>query len=878
MKAIELKTEFLKNPAGIDDVTPRFFWKCEGGIAQTAYRIVCWRGPQVVWDTGKVKSSAMAFLAYAGMELHSRDRIDWSVQLWDEQDAAGETSQAWFELGLLERTDWQARWIAGDYRPSKRKRYPVDCFQREVVVRQRPVRARLYATACGLYEVRVNGKKAGEFCLAPGYTDYRRRVQYQTMDVTELLHTGVNRLTVMLADGWYRGSIGAHGLRCQYGKETKLLCQLEMMYQDGSRDVIGTDDSWQWSNDGAIRFADNKDGEVVDGNRVPTYTGHARITGHPVVPTASNNVPLTENECFIPVASASPSGKILQDFKQNIAGYISFSIYAKKGQLLHIRFGELIGKDGELCQTNIQTKSKGKRSPLQEILYVCHEGWNTYKTSFAIFGFQYAEVTSGAQISFTGDEPAAAAYAQFVAAYGQQPPVSVHAEDFRAHAVYSRMEETGFFDSSNPLLNQFVEAAKWSTKGNSADIPTDCPTRERHGWTGDAQIFFLTAGYLFDYAAFARKYLRDVYDWQRKSGRLPQIAPYAGVDPYMWPMNGSVGWSDIGILYPYRFWKLYGDRSLLEKYYNGMKAYARFMQRRCGKLCPAYSCFPKVHGKERRYLVNVGQSYDEWAEPQDVKAFVWTDFAAPHPEVSTAYTAYMMDLMIEIAKELGREEDIPNYQAYAQGCRSAYQALITRDPRFSLDTDRQARLVRPLALHLLTDEQEAYARKRLVKALDNYRWRLGTGFLSTPLILDVLAETDPENAYRLLENEEIPGWLSMPRLGATTIWESWEGATAKGEVASLNHYSKGALCEWLFARMCGIRPDGMNRFIIAPMPGGTFTHAKAEYRSLYGTVISGWKRQDGKTTFTVTVPPNCTARIILPGKEEMDVAAGEYVF
>lgn len=878
MKAVELRTEYLKDPAGIDFACPRFFWQCEGGITQTAYRIVCTGRGETLWDSGKVMSSVMTCVRYQGKVLRSRDIVQWSVQLWDEEDAAGEIEQARFELGLLEKDDWKARWITGGCRPSKKTRYPADCFRKTFSIEKEIIRARIYASACGLYEICVNGRKAGGFCLAPGYTDYRRRVQYQTIDVTDMLRAGDNELTAVLADGWYRGSIGAHGKRCVYGRETKFICQMEICYADGSCEITGTDSSWRWCNNGMIRFADNKDGEVLDSNLIPAYDGYAKVTSHPVTPSASDNVPLTENECFAPSASVSPSGKLLLDFGQNIAGCISFSVSARKGQMLHIRFGELTGSDGELCQTNIQTRSGGKRSPLQEILYVCHDGVNEYKTRFAIFGFRYAEVTSGDQICFEGDEPASAQYGRFISLYGHMPPVSADPSCFRAHAVYSQMEERGFFSSSNPLLDRFVQAAKWSVKGNSADIPTDCPTRERHGWTGDAQIFFNSASYLFDYAAFSRKYLQDVYDWQKKSGRLPQIAPYGGVDFYMYTMNGSAGWSDIGILYPYRFWKQYGDISLLEKYYDRMKRYAGFMMRRCGRHCPVYSCFPRVHGKARRYLVNVGQSYDEWAEPQDVKKFVWTDFASPHPEVSTAYTAHMMDLMTEIAGALGRDADIPLYRKYSDGCRMAYRALITKDKRFSLDTDRQARLVRPLAMRLLTAEQERYARERLLTALENYKWRLGTGFLSTPLILDVLAETDVEQAYRLLENEDIPGWLSMPRLGATTIWESWEGASAAGEVASLNHYSKGALCEWLFRGMCGIRPDGANHFVIAPLPGGHFTFAKAEYRSIYGTAVSGWEKKEGGYLYSVMIPANCTARIVLPDGRQMEVRAGTYHF
>ena len=426
-----------------------------------------------------------------------------------------------------------------------------------------------------------------------------------------------------------------------------------------------------------------------------------------------------------------------------------------------------------------------------------------------------------------------------------------------AVAVYSDMRETGRFESSNELLNRFVEATKWSTKSNSLDIPTDCPTRERHGWTGDAQIFFETASYLFDYAAFSRKYLRDVYDWQKRDGRLPQIAPYGGVDFYMWTLNGSVGWSDIGILLPYRFWKKYGDRNILTEYYERMKKYAAFMIRRVSP-----------DGVVRR-----GQSYGEWAEPADVKPNDWKDMVLPHPEVSTAYTAYVLRCLAEIAEELRRPEDAAKVRAVSDRCKAAYQKEFGKD----LDTDRQALLVRPLAFGLLNGEQTAFAEKRLIEALEHYGWRLGTGFLSTPLILDVLSEIDIEAAYRLLENEEMPGWLFMPKAGATTVWESWEGTEAQGGIASLNHYSKGAVVEWLFKTMCGIRADGENHFIIAPRPGGSFAFAEARYSSVCGTVESAWKKNDGEIEYTVTVPANCTATLFLDRKRR-ELGPGKHSF
>ncbi|MBR0208273.1 MAG: family 78 glycoside hydrolase catalytic domain [Oscillospiraceae bacterium] len=841
MKAIRLRTEYLENPIGVDFEHPRLMWNCEGGVRQTAWQIVTEN-----WDSGKVESSSMQ--AVYPKTLRDRERVSWKIRLWDENGVCGEWSEAFFEMGL---SAWQAAWITGNYAVNKKMRYPADCF-RKLFSLDGPVRrARLYITACGLYEARLGGRKVGEFVMAPGYTDYRKRVQYQTYDVTELLHEGENELTVQLADGWYRGSCGANGIVNQYGTETKLLAQLEITGEDGVVRTVVTDDSWDWSNDGPIRFADNKDGETVEAFRTPLYTARAKLTKHRVLPTASDNVPVREHERFKPALIKTPSGRTVLDFGQNIQGYASFRLSAHAGQRVFLRFGELLDRDGEFTQANIQLANRGKTTPLQQVDYICAEGWNEYKTTFAVFGFRYVLV---------------------------ETDVDFRPEDFTAIAVYSDLERTGFFRSSGELLNRLFEAAVWSAKGNHLDIPTDCPTRERHGWTGDAQLFFTTASYLFNFAPFARKYLRDVYDWQRRNGRLPHIAPEGGSDFYMWTMNGSVGWSDVGVLIPWRYAEIFGDEEILREYYGGMVKYARFMERRVGKTTPLFSEKIRLDGEARKYLVNMGQSYGEWAEPVDVGGgFRWQDFVNPHPEVSTAYTAYVMRLMSEIAQRLGHEDDAKEFRGYAEGCKKAYRELVSGGT-YTLDTDRQAQLVRPLYMDLLDERQTAFARKRLLSALEHYGWRLGTGFLSTPLILYVLADYNLEAAYKLLENEEIPGWLSMPKAGATTIWESWEGPNSQEGVASLNHYSKGAVVEWLFSTMCGIRVAGENRFTIAPRPGGSFTFAEASYNSVYGKVESRWEKQDGKTVYTVTVPANCEAEIALPGGTGKTVAAGEYRF
>ena len=849
MNAVRLKTEYLTDPMGIDIDRPRLMWNCEGGVAQTAYQVVAADDSgSLLWDSGRVESASMR-APWGGEPVPARAAVAWKVRLWDEKGESGGWTEARFETGLPRGEPWAAQWIAGDYTPRRKERYPVDCF-RKVFHVSNVKKARLYITACGLYEAKLNGARVGDFILAPGHTDYRKRVQVQTYDVTGLLEEGENTLTVQLADGWYRGSCGAWGLTNQYGTQTKLLSQLEVTGQDGAVTTVCSDGTWEWSNDGPIRFADNKDGEVVEAWRVPSYGGKARVVEHSVIPSASNNVPATEHETFTPTLITTPSGKTVLDFGQNIAGYVEFTLTAKQGQRVFLRFGELLDEDGEFTQKTIQCSNKRITTPLQQVDYFCKDGENHYKTAFAIFGFQYVLVETDAPF---------------------------RPEDFTAIAVYSNLERTGWFESSNPLLDKLVENTVWSAKNNHADLPTDCPTRERHGWTGDAQIFCPTAAFLFDYMAFGKKYLNDLYDWQKPNGCLPQIAPEGGTDPYMKAMDGSVGWADAGVLIPYALWKQYGDTQVLEKYLPGMRRYAAFMRKRCGKWYPT-ARRTGLRGEEKQYLSNYGQAYGEWAEPDDVHHMTWKDCAVPHPEVATAYTALVMDRMAEIEDALGNPAQAEDYRSFAVGCRRAYQALAeTR--RYSLDTDRQARLVRPLHMGLLNEAQRDYAQKRLVQALDRYGWRVGTGFLSTPLILDVLADMDIGYAYRLLENEEMPGWLFMPKNGATTIWEAWEGSAApNGGIASLDHYSKGAVCRWLFDTMCGIRAAGENRFTIAPRPGGRFTHAKARYASVYGTVESGWRRTGSGAEFTVTIPANCTAQVILPDGSTREQGAGNQTY
>ena len=860
MKAIHLQTEYLTEPIGLGISTPRFYWNCEGGKTQTAYQIIAKVHGKTVWDSGKVQSSSMTHIPYDGRELHSRERVYWSVKLWDENSAGGEISSSFFELGLLEQTDWKAKWISGNYKPKKNVRYPVDCFQKVFTAEKKIQAARLYASAKGLYDVTINGKRIEDFILAPGMTDYRKRIQYQTYDVTDLL-SKENTVQLRLADGWYRGSSAAYGVTHVYGTQTSAIAQLEITFDDGTAQTICTDESWAWSNDGPIRFADLKDGEVYNAQMTPSYSGKVKAVAPPNAPlTASNNVSVREKERFQPKLLSCADGTRVLDFGQNIAGYLEFTVQGKPGETFRLFCGETLDCDGHVDLSGIQetvpakrysqtammmklmTGKAGKEStltPLQEIRFTCSGGEDHYKTSFAVFGFRYVQIDGS---------------------------IPLDPERVTAIAVYSDMEETGRFECSNPLVNQLYSNTLWSMKGNFLDLPTDCPTRERLGWTGDAQIFFDTGAYLMDTAAFFQKWIRDMADAQYPDGTLPAVLPYQGVEMMYKTTGQSVGWVDAVYLIPYRYYQRFGDRALLETCYPMMKKYADGLTARLGM---ADKKAAKAN-PYNSYTYEKGMHLGEWLEPEEFKEKISAGKQPKHPEEATAYFYLTMFTMAEVARLLGKDADAKNYEAFASGAKQAYDYLFVKTG--TLDTNRQAKLVRPLALGLLDGEGKRYARNRLVQAVTDCHYHVGTGFLSTPFLLSVLTEAgEAEIAYKMLENTEKPGWLGEILDGATTVWESWEGDCSR------NHYSPGAVCQWLFDTVAGIRADGENQFVIAPIPGGTLQYAKASYRSIYGMVESGWEKKDGRCVFTVSVPANCKAQIVLPDGSRQIVYAGTHV-
>ena len=857
MKAVSLKCNYRENPLGIDEQNLRFSWICRGGSKQSAYQVTV-RGEdgKILWTGGKVESSRM-HCEYGGPLPAAGARSYWSVTLWDENGKSEDSDTAWFEMGLTGPDDWKASWIAG-VDTDRAERLSADCFLKRFSLRGPVRRARLYATACGVYTARVNGERLPGV-LAPGCTEYDKRLCYQTYDVTELLKEE-NEITFTVGDGWFKGKLGSTNEQYVFGTQLKLLAQLVIDYADGRREIVGTDGSWRWSNDGPALYSDMMDGEIYDARKTPSYDRAAVVTEYPVRPEASPADGILEQETFVPGLLTSPSGAAILDFGQNLAGYIRFRVRGKAGQKVRLRMCEALDH-GEFSDATLQIDLPAVPTKAQEIVFTCAGGEEYFQPEFFYAGFRYA-LAEG----FDKVDPA----------------------DFEAVAVYSRLHFTGSFTCSNPKLDQFARNTIWSLKSNFVDIPTDCPQREKSGWTGDAQVFAKTACYFADAAAFYRKWLRDVRDCQQEDGCVINVCPrIRSLGGQRDRLNGAIGWADAAVILPYTLWKLYGDDRFILDQMDLMLGWRDYMIRAAADKS-FYHLPDSVPFKSQiepylvgdspyaKYIIESGLHWGEWLEP-DVDSI--SELVRPKAEITTAYMHYSMGLLAEMLEAAGREEDAAVCREYAEGAKKAYNYHFVRGGR--IDAPRQAPMVRALALGLLDTETEKSVAEELNRSAVLRHYTVGTGFLSTPFVLGVLAKHGYlDTAYRMLENTEAPGWLAMVEQGATTVWENYKAYDEDGHPLkqSMNHYSPGAVCAFLFDTVAGIDVIGENRFAIRPQPGGTLQFAEARYESPYGTVVSRWERAEEEIRFRVEVPANTEAELTLPDGTHKTLGCGEHVF
>ncbi|HEX8200961.1 MAG TPA: family 78 glycoside hydrolase catalytic domain, partial [Isosphaeraceae bacterium] len=830
-----LRCEARVNPLGIDERRPRLDWLVESdqrGQRQTAYQILVASTEAALkedrgdlWDTGKVTSDETTNIVYDGRPLTAHAHCSWKVKVWDKDGNPSPWSEpALWSMGLLESTDWTAQWIG--YDKARRDEAVTDpagliltpppylrtAFRAEKAVR----RATLYASALGLCDVYLNGRRVADDHFNPGWTDYAKRVYYRAYDVTDRIHPGGNALGAILADGWYSGYVGFGGKRDHYGTRPRLRAQLHLEYADGTTAVVATGPRWKAAT-GPIRVADFLMGEAYDARREvdgwdrpdfddsrwdPVDVGaelRPAVQSHPGPPV----VAIGE---FQPKAITEPRpGVFVCDLGQNFAGVARLTVSGTAGQAITLRFAERLNPDGTIYTTNL----RGARAT---DTYICRGGGpETWQPRFTFHGFQYVEVTGLTTRPTPGTVTGV--------------------------ALSSDTPAAGAFECSEPMLNRLHSNIVWTQRANFIDIPTDCPQRdERLGWTGDAQVYIRTATLNADVQAFFTKWLVNLDDAQRADGQFPQVAPLkvAGDD-------GGPAWADAGVICPWTVYDVYGDRRVLERHYDAMTRFIEFRRAR---------------------------STPELLPPKPYHAFGdWLSIGADTPKdiIYMAYFAHSTRLTARAAEVLDKADDAAKYHALFERIKAAFnRAYVAVDGRIRGNT--QACYVLALAYDLLDEDTAKRAAGHLVEDIEARNWHLSTGFIGTKDLMLVLAKIGRNDvAYRLLENETFPSWGFSIKHGATSIWERWDGWTPETGfqdpgMNSFAHYSFGAVYQWMAENIGGIRSDGpaYRRLVIAPQPGGHLTRARTEYRSIRGLIRTDWRLEGEAFHLGLVIPPNTT--------------------
>jgi alpha-L-rhamnosidase len=865
-----LSCEYFTNPLGLDVRQPRLSWKAdaaERGARQAAYHIRVAESPaalestpaneaagDVLWDTGKVLSGASVHVPYAGSLLQSRQRCYWRVRLWDEHDAVSDWSEtAFWEMGLLDPEDWQADWITPDWDEDVSQPQPAPLLRRPFGLEGDVVAARIYATALGLYELRLNGQRVGDALLTPGWTSYHHQLQYQTYDVTGLVRKGDNVLGATLGDGWYRGFMGFGGRRNNYGDRLGLLLQLHITYADGREEIVGSDPGWRATR-GPIRMSDIYMGETYDARQEQPGWAEAgyddgdwrgvRQLEHTKETLVAQTGPLVRrHEELRPVRVLhSPKGETIIDFGQNMVGWVQLRARGPAGTTITLRHAEVLDQEGNLYTENLREAAQTTRYTLKGQT----DAGEVFEPHFTFQGFRFVAVEG-----FPGE-----------------PTL----DDFTGIVLHSDIPPTGTFECSNALIDQLQHNIVWGQKGNFVDVPTDCPQRnERLGWTGDAQVFIRTACFNMNVATFFTKWLRDLSADQLPDGSVPHVVPdlrsrtSEGAVRVM-QGAGSTAWADAAIICPWTIYLCYGDTRLLEEQYESMVGWVEYMRGQAGE----------------DYVWDSGFHFGDWLD------YRGRDDRMPSPVtnnelIATAFFAYSSDLLANVAHVLGKTSDAEIYTDLARKVKAAFVAeFVTPEGRVGPNTQTAY----TLALHfdLLPEQMRPIAAARLAEEVRRAYFHITTGFVGTPYLCHVLSRYGHTDvAYELLNQESYPSWLYPVRKGATTIWERWDGIKPDGSfqdagMNSFNHYAYGAIGEWLYRVVAGIEVDpaepAYKHVLFQPQPGGGLDYVRATLDTPYGVVASEWELAETGFHLGIRVPPNVHATVRLPAESLEAVTEG----
>jgi alpha-L-rhamnosidase len=855
---INLKTEYSKNPLGID-VTPRFSWQIKASTRnakQTAYQILVASTEALLkkdqgdmWASGKVQSDQQLFVEYKGKPLASRQRCYWKVKIWNEKAKASIWSEVNnFEMGLLKKEDWTAHWIGMQGTEGKPPK-AVD-LQKDFKLRKRAIKARVYVTGLGAYVVNFNGKKLGNDLLTPGWTHYTKSLQYQVYELDpEDIGVGDNFLSATVGNGWWASGLGWGGGQARYSEgPNRLLFQMEFTFYDGSIQIINSDSTWQArlspttanslyggeSYDARLEYnKDWKTADILDNteNKTNLFLNNINsVASHEADVFSTKNIVLRASPMpEIQVTQELKAVKITEvrrgrwvfDFGQNLVGYCKLSVTGKAGKEIEMKFAELIDAKGFVDQANLRDIRPTDRYILKGY------GTETWQPNFTYHGFRYVEVGG--------------------------LPSKPDANTLIAKVIHNNTGNTGSFRCSNELLNKIQQNITWSQRGNMMSVPTDCPQRdERLGWMGDAQIFAPTAIYNMDMNAFFAKWMTDIAESQHSSGMVYNVNPKIAEG-----MPGAPAWGDAVVVIPYLLYQHYADRRVLDKYYPAMKAWVEYMNKHPNSKENGLYHFqmgPAAVGKTPFY------GYGDWVAVQP----------SPTKPIGSAYQIYANKLLAEIAGIIGNKADQSNYNQIAETATKTYNQIYYNNQSKNYEGATQTANLIPLAFGIAPKADEPAIAKNITENVAARNNHISTGFIGTQMLLPTLSQYGQhELAYTIATQTTYPSWGYMLEKGATTMWELWNSDTEKPEgMNSRNHFAYGSVGQWYYNQLAGIQQDktsvGYRKLRIAPLPVGNLTWAEGNYNSPYGNIHSRWERTGNKIKLNVEIPAGCTATVELP--------------
>ena len=818
--------EYRKNPLGIDDKKPRFSWVMlsdKSATVQASRRIIVMGPDTVMWDTGDVPCSQSVLVTYEGSALEPKTKYTVSLIVKDNH---GETAEAdcFFETGLMGRFNPNALWITHGM-DSGGSSCPI--FIKDFTLNKKVHMGRVYISALGIYEAKINGNKLGDAYFAPGWTSYHHRLQYQIYDITGFLND-TNNLCITTANGWYAGVLMSN---YRYGERTAVWAQIELIYENGQTETIVTDNSWQYGT-GPARYAEFYHGEVID----HTFDVEVYGAAKPIEPptgelTAQECEPVRVTKRIKPVSKTlTPKGELVFDFGQNIAGLVEAELDEPRGTKVVVKYAEVLDKDGNFYTKNLRTAKA-------EDTFICAGGGEVFLPSFTSHGFRYIKVEG-----IDNDYPA---------------------DRFTACVLHTDMEPIGEFTCSHPGVNRLQQNIVWGQRGNFIDIPTDCPQRdERLGWTGDAQMFAATAAFNYNTALFFTKWLRDLKADQTIKHGVPTVVPSVLEDK-----EGVAAWGDAAVIIPMALYRAYGDIRVLEDQYESMKDWVEYISSKAGD----------------SFLWQTGAQYADWLalDKEELSDRVGaTDIYL----IASAYYAYSTGLTAEAAGLLGYTDDAVKYRKLRDDIIEAFQKeYITSTGRLVSET--QTGCVLALHFNLAKQEHRVKITEMLVKNIERHNNHLSTGFVGTPYLCHALSDNGcHELAGKLLLQRDFPSWLYTVDKGATTMWERWnsikpDGSFEDASMNSFNHYAYGSIGDWIYRMIGGINilEAGYKKSLISPRCIKGISGAKTSLKTPFGELSCEWGYKEGVFNANIRVPVNTEAVIDLPNRGiKESVGSGVY--